>query len=55
MDLAQAANRTRQKHAARVFVNAASVDTFFYRNTENVALVSDSHTTTSGGEHGGGL
>ena len=39
VDLAQAANRTRQKHAARVFVNASSVDTFFYRNTENVALV----------------
>ncbi len=46
--LAKAANRTRQKHAARVFTNAGSVDTFFYRNTENVALVSDSHTTTSG-------
>jgi phage major head subunit gpT-like protein len=46
--LAKAANRTRQKHAARVWVNAGSIDTFFYRNSENVALVSDSHTTTSG-------
>ena len=55
VDLAQAANRTRQKHAARVFVNASSVDTFFYRNTENVALVSDSHTTTSGASTAAGF
>ena len=41
-------NRTRQKHAARVFVNAFSVDIYFYVNTENVALCSNSHTTTSG-------
>ena len=41
-------NRTRQKHAARVFVNAFSVDNYFYVNTENVALCSNSHTTTSG-------
>lgn len=53
--LADAANRTRQKHAARVFVNAGSVDTFFYRHTENVALVSDSHTTTSGASTAAGF
>ena len=53
--LAVAANRTRQKHAVRVFTNAASVDTFFYRNTENVALVSDSHTTTSGASTASGF
>jgi hypothetical protein len=53
--LAEAANRTRQGHAARVFVNAGSVDTFFYRNTENVALVSDSHTTTSGASTAAGF
>lgn len=53
--LAEAANRTRQKHAARVFTNAASIDTFFYRNTENVALVSDSHTTTSGASTASGF
>lgn len=55
VDLAQAANRTRQKHAARIFVNASSVDTFFYRNSENVALVSDSHTTTSGASTAAGF
>jgi len=46
--LAQAAQQTRQKHAARIYNNAASVDSFFYNNTEGVALVSDSHTTNSG-------
>ena len=46
--LATAAARTRQKHGARIFNNAFSVDTFFYNNSENVALSSDSHTTTSG-------
>ena len=44
--LARAAQRTRQKHGARIFNNAFSVDTFFYNNTEGVALCSDSHTTT---------
>jgi hypothetical protein len=44
--LARAAQRTRQKHGARIFNNAASVDTYFYANTEGVALVSNSHTTT---------
>lgn len=46
--LAQSAQRTRQKHAARIFNNAFSVDTFFYNNSEGVALCSDSHTTNSG-------
>lgn len=46
--LAQAAQQTRQKHAARIYNNAGSVDSFFYNNTEGVALCSDSHTTTSG-------
>lgn len=44
--LARAAQRTRQKHGARMFNNAFSVDTFFYNNTESVALCSNSHTTT---------
>lgn len=46
--LAQAAQRTRQKHAARIFNNAFSVDSFFYNNSEGVALCSNSHTTNSG-------
>ncbi len=44
--LARAAQRTRQKHGARQFNNAFSVDTKFYNNSEAVALCSDSHTTT---------
>ena len=44
--LARAAQRTRQKHGARPFNNAFSVDTFFYNNSEGVALCSNSHTTT---------
>jgi hypothetical protein len=47
--LAAAANRTRQKHAFRLFNNAASVDTYFYNNTEGVALGSTAHTTTASG------
>ena len=46
--LANAYSRTRQGHAARIFNFAFSNDSFFYQNTENVALCSDSHTTTSG-------
>lgn len=46
--LARAAFRTRQTHGAQFFNNAASVDTTFYSNSENVAPVSNSHTTTSG-------
>ncbi|MCP4900115.1 MAG: hypothetical protein GY906_24355 [bacterium] len=44
--LARAAQRTRQKHGARMFNNAFSVDTKFYNNSEAVALCSNSHTTT---------
>ena len=44
--LARASRRTRQKHGARPFNNAFSVDTKFYNNSESVALCSDSHTTT---------
>lgn len=47
--LATAAQRTRQKHGARIFNNAFSVDTFFYNNSEGVALCSDSHTTNAAG------
>jgi len=47
--LAIAANRTRQKHAARVLNNMGSVDSYFYVNSEGVALVSDSHTTNAPG------
>lgn len=47
-ELANSANRTRQKDAARLFNNAFSVDTKFYSHSEGVALCSDSHTTTSG-------
>lgn len=43
--LARATQRTRQKHGARLFNNGFSVDTFFYNNSESVALFSDSHTT----------
>ena len=46
--LADAAHRTREKHGARLLNSAFSVDTYFYNNTEAVALCSDSHTTTSG-------
>ena len=45
--LATSAQRTREKHGARLFNNAFSVDTLFYVNSEGVALCSDSHTTTS--------
>lgn len=45
--LAGALFRLRQTHAARAFVNAFSVDTYFSTNTENVALGSNSHTTTA--------
>ena len=43
--LARAQKRTRQKHGARPFNNAFSVDTFFYVNSEAVAMCSNSHTT----------
>ena len=44
--LARSAQRTRQGFGARMFNNAFSVDTFFYNNSEQVALCSNSHTTT---------
>lgn len=44
--LARAVQRTRQKHAARIFNNAFSVDQYFYNNSESVAMCSNSHTTT---------
>lgn len=47
--LATAYQRTRQKHGARVFNNAFSTDSYFYNNSEGVALCSDSHTTTASG------
>lgn len=47
--LAVAANRTREKHACRVLNNMTSVDSYFYVNSEGVALVSDTHTTNASG------
>jgi hypothetical protein len=44
--LARSAQRTRQKHGARPFNNAFSVDQYFYNNSESVAMCSASHTTT---------
>ncbi len=44
--LARAYQRTRQAFGAKRFVNAFSVDTELYNNSEQVALCSDSHTTT---------
>ena len=44
--LARAYQRTRQTFGAKRFVNAFSVDTELYNNSEQVALCSDSHTTT---------
>lgn len=46
--LAKSYHQTRQTYGARLFNNAFSVDTFFYNNSEGVALCSDSHTTNSG-------
>lgn len=53
--LANSAGRTRQKHGARIFVNAFTVDTFFYNNTEGVSMCSNSHTTTSGASTASGF
>lgn len=46
--LAQTVRRRRETDAARFLNNMFSVDTFFYENSEGVALCSNSHTTTSG-------
>lgn len=45
--LGRAAQRTRQKHAARIFNNGFTVDTYFYENSEGKPLFSDSHLTNS--------
>lgn len=55
VELANAANRTRQKHAARLLNNAFSVDAMFYSHSEGVALCSNSHTTTSGASTASGF
>src|SRR3990167_8388555 len=55
VELANAAGRTRQKDAARLFVNAFSIDNKFYTHSENVALCSNSHTTTSGASTASGF
>lgn len=47
--LGRAAARTRQSHAAQIFSNAFSVDTYFYNRSEGVALCSSAHTTTAPG------
>ena len=53
--MAESLHRTRQKHGARLFNNAFSVDTLFYSHSEAVALCSDSHTTTSGASTASGF
>lgn len=53
--LATSAQRTREKHGARLFNNAFSVDTLFYVNSEGVALCSNNHTTTSGASTAAGF
>jgi len=53
--LATSAQRTREKHGARMFNNAFSVDQLFYVNSEGVALVSNNHTTTSGASTASGF
>lgn len=45
--LKASAFRTRQKFAARPFNMAFTADSYFYVNTEGVALSSNTHTTTS--------
>ena len=45
--MALAYQRTRQKHGATAFNGAFSNDTTWQSHSENVALCSDSHTTTS--------
>lgn len=47
--LAMALARTRQTHAAQWFNNMTQVDTTWNSFTENVALVSNSHTTRAAG------
>jgi phage major head subunit gpT-like protein len=47
--LANAYMRTRQVHAARLFNNAFVNDSFFYSNSEGIALCADAHTTNASG------
>lgn len=47
--LADAAMRTRQKHGARIFINAFSNDSFFYVNSEALSLCNNAHTTNASG------
>ena len=53
--LAESISRLRQIHRVRPFIQAFSVDTFFYNNTEAVSMCSNSHTTTSGASTGSGF
>ena len=53
--VADSLHRTRQKHGARLFNNAFSLDSLFYSHSEGVALCSDSHTTTSGASTASGF
>jgi hypothetical protein len=53
--LAASAFRTRQTHGAAQFVGAFSTSNPYYTNTENVALCSNSHTTTSGASTANGF
>ena len=48
-------HRTRQRHAARMLNNGFAVDTMFHTHSENVALCSNSHTTTSGASTAAGF
>ena len=53
--LRMAVDRTREKHAFRLWNNAFSVDSYFMSHSEGVALCSDSHTTTSGASTASGF
>lgn len=53
--LADSVSRLRNVHRIRPFVNAFSIDSYFYNNTEGVALCSNSHTTTSGASTSAGF
>lgn len=53
--LRTAVDRTREKHAFRIFNNAFAVDSYFYQHSEGVALCSNSHTTTSGASTASGF
>ena len=53
--LRSSVDRTREKHAFRLFNNAFSVDSYFYSHSEGVALCSNSHTTTSGASTASGF